>query len=178
VHILVNNAGGPPSKTFAETSITDWRDGVELNLMSAIFFCKAVLPHMRRQRWGRIINITSLAVKQPIDGLILSNAVRAGVTGFAKTLANEAAAENILVNNVCPGYTHTERVDALLETTAARQGIPREAALQQIESKIPLGRMGRPEELANLIVFLASERASYLTGASIQVDGGLFRGLL
>jgi len=178
IHILVNNAGGPPSKTFADTTIDDWRNGTELNLMSAIFFCKAVIPYMQEQQWGRIINITSVAVKQPVDGLILSNAIRAGVTGFAKTLSNELASDNILVNNVCPGYTYTERVDALMEATAARKGISKEGAIQDVLVNIPMRRMGRPEELANLVVFLASERASYITGTSIQVDGGIVKGLL
>lgn len=178
VHILVNNAGGPPSKTFADTTLNDWRNGVELNLMSAIVFSKAVIPTMRQQHWGRIINITSIAVKQPVDGLILSNAVRAGVTGFAKTLSNELAAENVLVNNVCPGYTATERVEALMQATADRKGISPDEARQGVVAHIPMRRMGQPEEFANLVVFLASERASYITGTSIQIDGGMYKGLL
>ncbi len=133
---------------------------------------------MQKQRWGRIINMTSVAVKQPIDGLMLSNAVRAGVIGFAKTLANELAADNILVNNVCPGYMLTDRVRELAKVLADKRRQTPEAVMRTWEDSIPLQRLGKPEEFADLVVFLASERASYITGTSIQIDGGYYRGIL
>jgi len=133
---------------------------------------------MRERGWGRIINITSVSVKQPLPDLVLSNAIRAGVVGYAKTLANEVAAEGITVNNVCPGYTLTDRVRALAEARAAAEGIEVNAALAAWESAIPARRLGRPEELAALVAFLASEQAAYITGTTIQVDGGFIAGLL
>ncbi len=133
---------------------------------------------MQKQRWGRIVNMTSVAVKQPIDGLMLSNAVRAGVIGFAKTLANELAADNILVNNVCPGYMLTDRVRELAKVLADKRRQTPEAVMRTWEDSIPLQRLGKPEEFADLVVFLASERASYITGTSIQIDGGYYRGIL
>jgi 3-oxoacyl-[acyl-carrier protein] reductase len=162
VDICVTNAGGPPAKRFDETSPDDWRSAVDLNLMSTLHFARAVLPMMKSQRWGRLIAISSVSVLQPIDGLILSNAVRSAVRGLVKSLSNEYAPYNVLVNNVCPGYTATERLLKL--------GVHPEA-------QIPMGRIGTPEELANLVVFLASERASYITGVSIPVDGGWVKGM-
>lgn len=178
VHILVNNAGGPPSATFLELTDDLWQHAVQLNLFSAIWLARAAVPHMQKQRWGRIINMTSVAVKQPIDGLMLSNAVRSAVVGFAKTLANELAADNILVNNVCPGYILTDRVRDLSKVLAEKKQESQEAIMRAWEDSIPLNRLGKPEEFANLVVFLASERASYITGATIQIDGGYYRGLL
>jgi len=178
VHILVNNAGGPPSATFLELSDSQWEAAFHLNLMSAIRLTREVVPYMRKQRWGRIINMTSAAVKQPIDGLILSNAVRAGVHGFAKTLSNELAPDNILVNCVCTGFMLTDRVQELAKTAAAKQRVGEAEIVRGWEANIRLGRLGRPEEFADLVVFLASERASYITGASIQIDGGHCKGLL
>jgi 3-oxoacyl-[acyl-carrier protein] reductase len=157
IDICVTNAGGPPAKRFEDTSAADWRSAVDLNFMSTLHFARAVLPIMKEQRWGRLIAISSVAVLQPVDGLILSNAARSAVRGLVKSLSNEYAPFNILVNNVCPGYTATERLLKL--------GV-------QPEAQIPLGRVGTPEEFANLVVFLASERASYITGVSIPVDGG------
>ncbi len=177
VDICVANAGGPPSKTFAETSLEDWRAAADLNLLSTVALAREVLPIMRRQRWGRFIAVTSVSVKQPIDGLILSNAVRSAVSGLVKSLANEYGPDNVLVNNVCPGYTATARLESLLEKTAAAQGISREEAAARWESQVPLRRLGRPEEFADLVVFLASARASYINGVSIAVDGGLVKGV-
>ncbi|MGI8742197.1 MAG: SDR family oxidoreductase [Bryobacteraceae bacterium] len=157
IDICVTNAGGPPAKPFAAASVADWRAAVDLNFMSTLFFAREVLPIMKEQRWGRLITITSVAVKQPIDGLVLSNSVRSAVSGLVKSLSNEYAQFNVLVNNVCPGYTATER----LKSIGARP-----------EAQIPLGRVADPEEFANVVVFLASERASYITGTSILVDGG------
>jgi 3-oxoacyl-[acyl-carrier protein] reductase len=139
---------------------------------------REAVPYMRQQRWGRIITMTSAAVKQPIEGLMLSNAARAGLVGFAKTLANELAADNVLVNNVCPSYSLTERVEKLSKELAAKWKVTPEDVIRGWEAKTPLGRLARPEEIANVVVFLASERASYITGASIAVDGGFHRGLL
>jgi 3-oxoacyl-[acyl-carrier protein] reductase len=178
IDILVCNAGGPPGGLFGDFSADDWRKGIELNLMSTINLCRHVVPQMKQQKWGRILTVTSVAAKQPVDGLILSNASRAGVVGFSKTLAKELAADNITVNCVCPGYTLTERVEQLGRTLADREGVAVEHIYQRWESNIPMGRMGQPREFADLVVFLASERASYITGTTIQVDGGFVKGLL
>lgn len=175
--ICVANAGGPPSKSFAETSVEDWHAAAELNLMSTVYLAKEALPWMQQRRWGRFIAITSVTVKQPVEGLILSNAVRSGVVGLMKTLANEYGPYNVLVNNVCPGFTATARLGSLAETLAAKAGVSPRESEQRWASQAPLGRVGQPEELANLVVFLASERASYITGTSIAVDGGTVRGL-
>jgi 3-oxoacyl-[acyl-carrier protein] reductase len=174
----VTNAGGPPPGLFVSLRPQDWVSGFNLNLMSVINLCAEVVPYMQRHRWGRIINITSISVKQPVDGLMLSNSIRAAVVGFAKTLSNELAPYNILVNNVCPGYTRTERVEELSASIAERKGVSRERVVKGWEETIPMGRMGRPEEFAALVAFLASERASYITGVSIPVDGGAVKGLL
>lgn len=178
VHILVTNAGGPPAGLFATLRTEDWVNAFHQNLMSVINFCSEVVPHMQKNRWGRIINITSFSVKQPLDGAMLSNSIRAGVVGFAKTLSNELAPYNISVNNVCPGYTRTERLEELSAGIAERKGISKESLMATWESSIPMGRLGRPEEFAALVAFLASERASYITGVSISVDGGAVKGLL
>jgi 3-oxoacyl-[acyl-carrier protein] reductase len=175
--ICVANAGGPPSKTFAETTVDDWHATAELNLMSTVYFAKEVLPIMQERRWGRFIAITSLTVKQPVDGLILSNSVRSAVSGLIKSLANEYGPYNILVNNVCPGYTGTARLIALTERLAEKEGVTPHEIADRWARQTPLGRIGEPEELANLVAFLASERASYITGVSIAVDGGMVKGL-
>ena len=176
VDICVANAGGPPSKTFAQTTLEDWRAASELNLMSTVHLAKETLPVMQEQRWGRFIAITSVTVKQPIDGLILSNAVRSGVMGLVKTLSNEYGPYNVLVNNVCPGYTGTARLQSLIGKLAENEHVPPQTIEDRWAAQTPLRRIGRPEEFANLVVFLASERASYITGASIAVDGGIVKG--
>jgi len=178
VDILVCNAGGPPQAQFSEVSVDDWRKGIELNLMSTIYLIQQVLPHMKKEKWGRIINMTSVAVKQPIDGLILSNVARTGVVALSKSLSNELAKDNILVNAVCPGYTLTRRVEELAEARSKKDGISTREVFREWEKLIPMGRLGKPEEFANLVVFLASERASYITGVTIQVDGGYVKSLL
>ena len=178
VDICVTNTGGPPAKKFGDLTLDDWRGAVDQVLLSAVHFARETLPRMRRNRWGRFVTITSVAVKQPIDGLLLSNSLRAGVTGLARTLANEYGADGITVNNVCPGYTLTERLNELADKQARDAGVPREKIYERWSSLIPLGRLARPEEFAAAVAFLASERASYINGVSLAVDGGLSRGLL
>jgi 3-oxoacyl-[acyl-carrier protein] reductase len=178
IDILVNNAGGPPDRTFLEVDDDQWHLGIRLNLMSTIIMSREVVPIMIEKRWGRIINMTSISVKQPIDGLILSNTVRSGVIGFAKTLSNELARYNVTVNNVCPGYTMTERVRKLAIDVAAKRGTTPEAVIKSWEALIPMGRLGTPEEFAALVTFLASERSGFITGASIQIDGGYYKGIM
>jgi 3-oxoacyl-[acyl-carrier protein] reductase len=178
VDILVTNAGGPPAGPFEAHSAAVWESAVRQNLTSVVELTRAVLPGMKERRWGRIINVTSIAVKQPVDNLILSNSVRAAVTGFARTLANEVAPFGITVNNVMPGYTRTQRVEELAQKNASLRGTTPDAERSVWESQIPMGRLGEPAEFAAMVAFLASDRASYTTGASIPVDGGWIRGLL
>jgi len=178
IDICVTNAGGPPAKPFDATTVEDWRRAIDFNLMSTLFFAREVLPGMRDQRWGRLITITSLTVKQPVDNLILSNSVRAAVAGLVKSLSNEYAPFNVLVNNVCPGYTATDRLVELSSTLAKSSGVAPEEIEKRWTSQIPLRRLARPEEFADAVVYLSSERASYITGQSIAIDGGFAKGLL
>src|SRR5207247_10403774 len=178
IDICVTNCGGPPSKSFKSTKPEDWRSAFDQLLMSTIFFARETLPRMQRNKWGRLITITSSAVKQPVDGLLLSNSIRAAVVGLARTLANEYAADGLTVNNVCPGYTRTARLDGLAATISARSGSRPEEVFAGWEREIPARRLGTPAEFAAVVAFLASERASYVTGTSIAVDGGLVRSLL
>jgi 3-oxoacyl-[acyl-carrier protein] reductase len=178
IDICVTNAGGPPAKPFDATTTEEWRRAVDLNLMSTLFFAHAVLPGMRARRWGRLITITSLTVKQPVDGLILSNSVRAAVAGLVKSLANEYGPHNVLVNNVCPGYTATDRLVDLSTTLAKAQSVAPAEIEKRWTAQIPLARLADPREFADAVVFLSSERASYITGQSIAIDGGFARGLL
>jgi 3-oxoacyl-[acyl-carrier protein] reductase len=178
IDILVTNGGGPPAGTFEQLTPDQWEQAVRLTLFSAIELARHVLPGMKARGWGRILNITSIAVKQPVDNLMLSNSLRAGVTGFARTLANEVAAAGVTVNNIMPGYTRTERVEELAMTMAQKQGITSAEFKSRWEQEIPMKRLGEPREFAALAAFLVSERASYITGTSIQVDGGWIRSLL
>jgi 3-oxoacyl-[acyl-carrier protein] reductase len=177
VDICVTNAGGPPATTFADTDIEMFRNAFELNGLSAIRLAGLVLPGMRERKWGRIINITSISVKQPVEGLLLSNTVRAGLTGWAKTVSNEVAADGVTVNNVAPGYTLTERQDELATARGKALGKSKQEMIDMWAAQTPMRRMASPEEIAGAIAFLASERASYITGVTLQVDGGWTRGL-
>lgn len=176
VDILVNNAGGPPPGPYDALSDDDWQKAVNLTLMSAVRATRIVLPNMRAQRWGRIINISSFGVKQPVPGLSLSNSVRMAVLGWAKTLAGQVGPDNVTVNTVCPGWTRTGRVTSLLDKQSSESGKTVEDLSAAIILQVPLRRIGEPEEVANMIVFLASEAAGYITGTAIQVDGGIVQG--
>ncbi len=178
IDVCVTNAGGPPAAVFDDTNLDMFRKAFEQNALSAIRFAKLVLPGMRAQKWGRIINITSVSVKQPIEGLLLSNTVRAGLTGWAKTVSSEVAADGVTVNNVAPGYTLTERQDELAAVRGKASGQTKEEVIATWGLQAPMGRMASAEEIAAAIAFLASERASYITGVTLQVDGGWVRGLL
>jgi len=178
VHIAVANAGGPPAKLFAEATPEDWQRAVELNLMSAVHLARAALPRMQKQKWGRLLFLTSASVKQPIEGLLLSNSVRSAVAGLAKTLSNEYGRDNILVNVLCPGYLRTERLEELATAVSAKRGIGRDEIYREWAAANPVGRIGEPRELAALAAFLASERASYITGTAMAVDGGRTKSLL
>jgi 3-oxoacyl-[acyl-carrier protein] reductase len=175
--IVFSNVGGPPTGSFDSFSLPDYEAAVNSNLMTHIRMCLAAVPHMRRAKWGRILVLGSLTMKQPLEGLILSTSARSGVAGFAKSLADEVAADGITVNCICPGRILTDRIRSLAETRAQRTGESFDSSLRMFERDIPMRRIGQPEELAALAVFLASERASYITGTSIQVDGGLTRSL-
>jgi 3-oxoacyl-[acyl-carrier protein] reductase len=177
VDICVTNAGGPPSKQFADTTMEEWDRAYQLNLRSIVSFAHAVLPYMRQSRWGRLITITSVSVRQPIPDLVLSNTIRTGVLGLVRSLASQSGPFNITVNNVGPGYTATERMTNLAEGRAKAAGIPVAQFEAQLAKDVPLGRIANPEEVADAIVWLASERASYITGQTILVDGGAYRGL-
>jgi 3-oxoacyl-[acyl-carrier protein] reductase len=178
IDILVTNAGGPPAGPSDSFDREAWEAATRLTLFSAIELARQVLPGMKERQWGRILNITSIAVKQPVDNLILSNSLRAAVTGFARTLANEVATFGITVNNIMPGYTRTERVEELSRMMAEKEGITPEDFIARWEKEIPMRRLGEPREFAALAAFLVSERASYITGTSIPVDGGWIRALL
>lgn len=177
IDILVTNAGGPPAGRFDQLSHEQWEHATRLTLYSAVHLAREVLPGMRTRRWGRILNITSIAVKQPVENLLLSNSLRAAVTGFARTLANEVATEGITVNNILPGYTRTERLEELAQMMAEKLGISADEFRAQWETEIPMRRLGDPREFAALAAFLVSERASYITGTSIPVDGGWIKSL-
>jgi 3-oxoacyl-[acyl-carrier protein] reductase len=176
VDICVINAGGPPAKGFLATTQEDWRKAVDTNLLSAVYFAREVIPHMQRRHWGRIITITSITTKQPVADLVLSNAVRAGVVGLVKSLANEFGKDGILVNNVAPGFTATERLKELAKARSLASGKPEQAIFDDWSAEAPLKRLGEPREVADAIVWLASERASFVTGQTILVDGGMYKG--
>jgi len=176
--ILVINAGGPPPGNFDSTSVEDWQRGFELNLLSAVPLIKRALPKMRENHWGRILFMVSISAKQPLQNMLLSNAIRAGVLGMAKTLADEVAKDGILVNSLLPGFIMTGRMQQVVQAQADSLGISFEEKQQQIESQIPLGRLGQPEEFANVAAFLVSKTASFVTGGVFMADGGMYRGLV
>jgi 3-oxoacyl-[acyl-carrier protein] reductase len=177
IDICVTNAGGPPARGFLETTQQEWDDAFALNLRSAVDFARAVIPHMQKQQWGRFITISSITVKQPQPQLVLSNAIRAGVMGLIRSLANEFGRDGVTANNVAPGYTATDRLIELAEHRAASTGKSTKEIEQSWITQIPVGRLGQPEEIASAIVFLASERAAFITGQTVLVDGGMYQGL-
>ncbi|MBN6188099.1 SDR family oxidoreductase [Aneurinibacillus sp. BA2021] len=173
IDILINNAGGPPGGGFEQVDDEQWQKAFELNLLSYIRVTREVLPDMKQKGGGRIINIASSSVKQPIPGLILSNAFRLGIVGLSKTLSVELAQYNILVNTVAPGRIATDRVAHLDEMNAAKQGITKEEMEEKSKQSIPLKRYGEPEEFAKVVTFLVSEASTYITGSTLLVDGGM-----
>ncbi len=175
IDILVNNNGGPPPSTFDELTDDDWQNAFNSTMMSCLRLSKLVMPQMKDRGWGRIINISSVSVKTPVNGLFLSNSLRMGVLGWSKALADELAPFGITVNTVCPGYTRTERVEAILESQSNASGLKKEDIEKSIANNIPMKRVGEAEDLAGLITFLASEKANYMTGLAVQVDGGSAR---
>lgn len=177
VDICVTNAGGPPVKGFLAASIDEWRKAIDANFLSTVYFAREVIPHMQRKRWGRIITLTSISSKQPVADLVLSNASRAAVVGLVKSLANEFGKDGILVNNVGPGYTATDRLKELARARSASQNKSEDEIFAAWADDSALKRVGQPSEVADTIVWLASERASYITGHTILVDGGAYKGL-
>jgi len=177
IDICVTNAGGPPAKSFLETTIEDSQRAVDLNLLSVVYFAHQVIPHMQRNRWGRFITVTSITVKQPVADLVLSNAVRTAVVGLVRSLANEFGKDGVLVNNVGPGYTATDRLKNLAATRSRASGKSEKEVFEQWAADSALKRVGEPREFADTVVWLASERSSYVTGQTILVDGGAYRGL-
>lgn len=176
--ILVTNTGGPKPGGFEAVGDADWESAYRVTLASVIHLVRAAVPHMRKNRWGRVVNIASLSAKQPIDGLVLSNSFRPAIAGLAKTLAAELGKDGILVNTVCPGYTRTDRLEELALVRALAAGKTPEQVLADLARDVPLGRVADAAEFANVVAFLCSERASYVTGATISIDGGACKGLL
>jgi 3-oxoacyl-[acyl-carrier protein] reductase len=177
IDICVTNAGGPPAKPFLELSMGEWRRAVELNLLSTVSFCREVIPWMQRQKWGRIITITSSSVKQPIPDLVLSNSIRTGVVGLVKSLSILYGRDGILVNNVGPGYTRTDRLKELAASRSKAAGIAAEEMYGRWAADTATGKIAEPEDVASTIVWLASEQARSITGQTVLVENGAYRGL-
>jgi 3-oxoacyl-[acyl-carrier protein] reductase len=176
IDVCVPNAGGPPAKNFLSTTLEEWRKAIETNFISAVVLAKAVIPHMQENRWGRVVTITSITSKQPITDLVLSNAVRPAVMALMKSLSVEFGTDNITFNNIGPGYTTTERLGSLAATRALAAGVTHQEIYKQWAADVPLKRLASPEEVADAVVWLASERAAYITGHTILVDGGSYCG--
>ncbi len=177
VDICITNAGGPPAKGFLSTTREDWQRALDANFLSTVYFVREVIPHMQKKKWGRIVTLTSITTKQPVADLVLSNAVRAAVVGLVKSLANEFGKDGILVNNVGPGFTATDRLKELARVGAASSGKNEQEFFDRWAADAPVQRLGEPREVAETIVWLASERASYITGQTVLVDGGMYKGL-
>ena len=177
VDVCVTNAGGPPAKMFLDTTADEWRRAFEANFMSTVYFAQRVIPLMQRRKWGRLITITSVSVKQPVSDLIYSNAVRAGAVGLVKSLSNEFGKDGITVNNVGPGYTATDRLKQLAGSRSKAAGISEDEFFHRLTADTALKRVGQPQEVASAIVWLASEAAGYVTGQTILVDGGAYKGI-
>ncbi|MBM7704692.1 SDR family oxidoreductase [Metabacillus iocasae] len=176
IDILVNNAGGPKAGGFLTLSDEDWQQAFELNLLSYIRTIREVLPHMKKEG-GKIVNIASSSIKEPIPGLLLSNTFRTGIVGLTKTLAQELAEYNVLINTVAPGRIATDRTAKLDQLNAEKQGIAKEEIEKQVKTKIPLGRYGEPEEFAKVVTFLLSSGNTYMTGQSFLIDGGMVKSI-
>lgn len=177
IDVCVPNAGGPPAKPFLDTTLEEWERAWQLNLRSAVLFAQAVLPHMQQQHWGRIVMLSSYTVKQPVPELVLSNTIRAGILGLVRSLAGQFGRDGITVNNVGPGFTATDRSRSLMETRAKNRNLPVEEVQREVEREIPIGRMATPEEVAAAFVWLASESSASITGQTILVDGGSYKGI-
>ncbi|MBI1803526.1 MAG: SDR family oxidoreductase [Ignavibacteriae bacterium] len=177
IHILVNNAGGPPTGSILSLPEDEWKKGIDLTLMSVVRLCREVLPLMIGQHWGRVITITSITAKQPINDLLISSTLRPGILGLSKVLSNLYAQYNITVNTICPGNTLTKRQEELMKSRSAQKKMTMKEYMTETVKDIPAGRMGRPEEIGDVIAFLASEKASYINGVNLLVDGGLARGI-
>jgi 3-oxoacyl-[acyl-carrier protein] reductase len=177
IDICIMNAGGPPAKGFLSATLDDWQRAIAANFLSTVYFAREVIPHMQRKHWGRIIALTSITTKQPVADLVLSNAVRAAVVGLVKSLANEFGKDGILVTNVGPGLTATDRLKELAKSRSSASGKSQQEIFDAWAADAPLKRLGDPREVAEAIVWLASERASYITGQTLLVDGGIYKGL-
>ena len=177
VDICVTNAGGPPAKGFLAATLDEWQRAIDMNFLTTVYFAREVIPHMQRKHWGRIITLTSITTKQPVADLVLSNAVRAAVVGLVKSLANEFGKDGILVNNVGPGFTATDRLKELAAARSSTSGKSEQEIFDAWAADAPLKRLGEPREVAETIVWLASDAASYITGQTILVDGGMYKGL-
>lgn len=177
VHVLVNNAGGPPTGHITTMTDEEWEKGVQLTLMSAVRLCREVLPGMEKQKWGRVVTIVSIVAKQPINELLISSTLRPGILGLMKVLSNQYAQHNVTVNTVCPGLILTQRQKELSAFQAAEKKMTFEEYLADSAKTIPTGRLGKPEEIGNVITFLASEQASYINGVNLLVDGGMAKGI-
>ena len=176
--ILVNNSGGPPAGRAADTAEEVWQRSIDMALMFFIRMSREAVPHMKQRKWGRIVNVLASSVYQPIDNLVTSGVTRLGAVAFAKSLADEVGRDNILVNNVAPGYLLTDRMMHIFETRSNETGSNVEELLQAHSATIPVGRLGRPEELGDLVTFLTSDKNTYTTGATILVDGGVVRSVM